>query len=142
MQNTTTSKEKPDKLIENFMIAGISQKKLIKEFKDDIDFSKKMTPTVLFSMFDDHVEMEKYIQFIYPKMIDLEPNAVTPSFHSFLTTDVKGNQTFSHCLTFYEELSHYQILHDFNFKGPLLEMQRKKEKVKKVKLEEKAKKGG
>lgn len=37
MQNTTTSKEIPERLIENFMIAGIQQEKLMKEFVNNDD---------------------------------------------------------------------------------------------------------
>lgn len=40
MQNTTTSKEIPDKLIENFMIAGVSQEQLMQKIQTDEDVLK------------------------------------------------------------------------------------------------------
>ena len=73
MQNTTTSKEIPERLIENFMIAGISQEKLMKEFENNEDEQNvlfaKMSPDILFSMYYDSMDMEKYTQFIFPNKI-------------------------------------------------------------------------
>lgn len=54
-------------------------------------------------MFDDPAEQEKYIQFIFPNKLELEPvEKKKPRFHSYLSTDVKGNQSFFHCFLFYE----------------------------------------
>ena len=73
MQNTTTSKEIPERLIENFMIAGISQEKLMKEFGEGCDDQYKLhtrlNPDILFSMYYDSIEMEKYTQFIFPNKV-------------------------------------------------------------------------
>ena len=58
-------------------------------------------------MYNDSVDMEKYTQFIFPNKIQIEfdEGKAEARFHSFLTTDVKGNQSFFHCFFFYEDIS-------------------------------------
>ena len=55
------------------MIAGISQEKLMKEFENNEDEQNvlfaKMSPDILFSMYYDSMDMEKYTQFIFPNKI-------------------------------------------------------------------------
>lgn len=97
----------------------------MKEFGEGMDDQYKLhtrlNPDILFSMYYDSIEMEKYTQFIFPNKVQivLDEGSTEPRFHSFLTTDVKGNVSFFHCFFFYEELSKYQIMNDFNFDGAL-----------------------
>ena len=64
MQNTTTSNENPNKLIENFFIAGVSQEMLMSNF--DQNRINGMSPQVLFSMYADSEKYDKFVQFVYP----------------------------------------------------------------------------
>ena len=53
MQHTTTSKEKPNLLFENFIISGLSQHELMDlDLNDKYDTTKR-DPQILFSMFED-----------------------------------------------------------------------------------------
>ena len=76
----------------------------MQKIQTDEDVLKaRFDPQILFSMFDDPAEQEKYIQFIFPNKLELEPvEKKKPRFHSYLSTDVKGNQSFFHCFLFYE----------------------------------------
>ena len=67
MQNTTTTKEIPNMLIENFFMAGIPQEEIMQKFNDNMLGSHD--PSVLFSMFAEQEQLQKYIQFIFPKKI-------------------------------------------------------------------------
>jgi len=119
MQNTTTNKEIPDKLIENFLISGLSQDQLIKRFQSssmqEQMFSFFDDPKILFSMKTDTLQQEQWIQFIYPEKIQLKKYYEEPTFNSFLGVDGDLNQSYFHVLTFYENLNRHLILHDFNY---------------------------
>ena len=117
MQNTTTSNNSPDKLIEDFFIAGMSQELLMSCF-----MNKKVTgvtPEIMFSLYSDNEDIQKFVQFIFPHKVYLSPSPEQPMFHTFEITDENGNQSFFHCLKFYEELNEYQIAENFDYEGIL-----------------------
>lgn len=114
MQNTCTSNEIPDKLIENFLVAGIDQDSIAKEFTQGCGMA---TPQILFSMYGKAENYEKFVQFIFPHKVTLSKGAEAPNFHTFECTDEHGNQSFFHCIKFTEELDEYQIFEDFDYGG-------------------------
>lgn len=102
MQNTTSSNENANKLIENFFMAGLNQDTIIREFRKEN--KEKITPEILFSMYSNENAMNNYLQFIFPHKIRLATHAEKPKFHTFECKDEKGNDSFFHCLKFQEEL--------------------------------------
>lgn len=55
-------------------------------------------------MYESESEMEKYLKFIFPEKISIErqQKSVVPKFFTFMCTDGDGNNSYFHCLTFYE----------------------------------------
>ena len=70
----------------------------------------------------DSIDEEKWIQFIHPQKVQLKNSYEEPTFNSFLGVNEGGNQSYFHCLKFYENLNKHLILHDFNYKGAQVEM--------------------
>jgi len=61
MQNTTTSKEQPSKLAENFFIAGMSQALVRSTFERFNGLGDRLvTPEILFSMYSNARAYQKY----------------------------------------------------------------------------------
>lgn len=138
MQNTTTSNNSPDKLIEDFFIAGMSQELLMCCFKN-----KKVTgvhPEIMFSLYSDVEDIQKFAQFIFPHKVHLTPWPEPPMFHTFEITDENGNQSFFHCLKFHEELNEYQIAENFDYEGSLQQLRNKRIKHMMLKRHKKHKK--
>ena len=66
-------------------------------------------------MYSHPQKCEKYCQFIFPRKIDISNKEIGPRFHTFLAKELNGNQSFFHCFTFYEKLTEYQIMGDYDF---------------------------
>ena len=121
MQNTTTSKEQPSKLAENFFIAGMSQALVRSTFEQRRNGRPgkkqdgKVTPEILFSMYADAATYQKYVQFIFPLKVALSFADKPPTFHTFESTDENGNQSFYHCFIFHEALNELEIEEDFDY---------------------------
>lgn len=60
-----------EKLMQNFFMVGISQEKLVKLAKDQVDRgnssdSMVFPPELLFSLYNDAKDCEKYTKFVFP----------------------------------------------------------------------------
>lgn len=128
MQNTTTSNHCPNKLIEDFFVAGMTQDTLMSTFSQKK--TTGVTPQILFSMYSHKEDIQKFVQFIFPHKVYLSGEPQPPMFHTFEITDEHGNQSFFHCFKFQEELNEYQVAEDFDHEGTLQQLKLKREKQK------------
>ena len=134
MQNTTTSKEQPSKLAENFFIAGMSQALVKSTFERFNGLGDRLvTPEILYSMYSDARAYQKYAQFIFPLKVTLSFADKPQTFHTFESTDENGNQSFYHCFIFHEALNELEIEEDFDYLPlqRLIEVRRRQEEQKK-----------
>ena len=97
---------------------GISFETLLSEFKikkDDVgNRAIDLDPEVLFSMYDDTQECQKFAHFVFPQKISVQVEKIMPKFHSFCSQDENSVQSFFHCFIFHEELSEYDLT-DYKF---------------------------
>lgn len=59
---------------------------------------------------------------MFPEKISYLKQPVPPKFHTFEMQEANGDQSFFHCLIFFEELDEYQISQNIDHEGPLLDL--------------------
>lgn len=128
MQNTASIQSHPDTLIKNFFMAGASQSSLQREFDGkDVDalIVEPFKPEILFSMYSKKTEVEPYLDLIYPRQVvaKFDKALCMPTFHTFVSTDDAGKQSYYHTLIYYEHVSKEGIINDFDINKAVRKLQ-------------------
>jgi hypothetical protein len=107
-------------------MAGVKQENLIQnlinleakegqtKIKDNVT---NIEPDVLLSMFEKEEEVNKYLQFVFPRKVNINFTSVIsiPTFFTFVATDELANPSYFHCLIIYEKMDEETLL-NFDFK--------------------------
>lgn len=105
MNNTSRVQSYSNNIIQNFMVAGLSQSALKERIQLPIRQQVNIPPEVLYSMFGSEDEQQGYLKFIFPCKVSIEHNAgqsIIPRFFTFMSTNPEGVNSYFHCLIFYE----------------------------------------
>ena len=118
-------------LIENFFISGLSFETLLSEFKikGPGKAAVNLDPEILFSMYDESSDCQKYTHFIFPQKVSAQVEKIMPMFHSFCSQDENGAQSFFHCFIAHEELTEYDLTEQKHTPQDLIKMREKKENI-------------
>ena len=75
----------------------------IAKLKTDVT---NIEPEVLFSMYQDTEQINKYLQFVFPRKITVNfvREQSIPTFFTFVSTDDTACSSYFHCLIYYEKI--------------------------------------
>lgn len=73
-------------------------------------------PEILFSMYSKREAVEPYLDLIFPRQVvaKFDKSLCMPTFHTFVSTDDAGYQSYYHTLVYYEQVSKESIINDFD----------------------------
>ena len=115
MNNTSRVQSYSNNIIQNFMMAGISQSELKARIQMPIRQHVNISPEVLYSLYGAEEEMYGYLKFIFPCKISIEHNcnqSLVPRFFTFMSTNPEGINSYYHCLIFHEQVNKFDLLHE------------------------------